>query len=78
MRILGPDRSCKIGIRLFSFCSAILILRIPLAFSSCVPCEKETRAMSIPFWTMLMILSTESLAGPIVQTILVRFTFMDR
>ena len=50
--------------------AAIRSIEMFFACSSCVPCEKLSRATSIPALNRRSIIRGERLAGPIVQTIL--------
>ena len=72
VRILGPCRSCRMQIVRFSLCAAFRIRWMRLACSGWVPWEKLMRATSIPRRMRSAIHSSESHAGPMVQTIFAR------
>ncbi|KYC62777.1 hypothetical protein B4099_2653 [Heyndrickxia coagulans] len=73
VRISGPFVSSRSPIVLFWFFAASRIFLIRARCSSWLPCEKFKRQTSIPFAINLSSISTLSLAGPIVHTILVFF-----
>ena len=76
IRTFGPERSCRIGILIPNSASAVLMFLMVSACSTCVSCENEIRAKSMPETTNDLINSTDLLAGPIVQTIFVRLLFI--
>lgn len=67
----GPERSASMAIGLFSFWDISRINLICSAFSSWVPCEKFSLAISMPALASSSIFSLVHEDGPIVQTILV-------
>src|SRR6266436_10343310 len=71
-RTLGPWRSCRIVTGRPHCASPARMARITSACSAWVPWEKFRRATSMPAVTSRSRASGELLAGPMVQTILVR------
>ena len=71
-RIFGPCKSCRIATGRPQRASPSRMRRTTSACSSCVPWEKLRRATSRPAATRRSSSSVLLLAGPIVQTILVR------
>ncbi len=72
MRILGPVRSSKMGTKASSFFATSRTLAIKRAWLSGLPCDALMRATFMPACTSDSIMEVDSLAGPSVQTILVR------
>ena len=72
MRSFGPWRSAISASGRPARAWASRMRRARSAWSSCEPCEKLRRAASIPESTSLSSISRDEVAGPIVQTILVR------
>ena len=72
VRIFGPCKSWRIQIVRPRSSAARRSLRIRAACSAWVPWEKFRRATSMPRRIRSRIISSESLAGPIVQTIFAR------
>ena len=72
VRIFGPCRSCRIDTGLATRRDTRRMVAITAAWSAWVPCEKFKRATFMPAAIRAAILSSELLAGPMVQTILVR------
>ena len=70
VRIFGPCRSCTTAIDFPRARAASRTMVRRRAWSSCVPCEKLSRATSIPASIRSPIALTSSVAGPNVQTIL--------
>ena len=68
MRIFGPQRSCSAATDLCSSSDACRSRARRSPCSSCVPCEKLKRATSIPASMRPRRPSSESHAGPSVQT----------
>src|SRR5213594_3685092 len=71
-RIFGPCRSCRMATGRPQRASASRMRRMTSACSACVPCEKLSRATSMPAAARRSSCSTVQDAGPIVQTIFVR------
>src|SRR5882724_443523 len=69
VRIFGPCRSARIAIGFWCLIDAARSVEMFFACSSCVPCEKLSRATSIPASSKRSIIRGERLAGPMVQTI---------
>src|SRR5712664_4031675 len=69
VRIFGPWRSARIAIGFWCLMAAARSIEMLFACSSCVPCEKLSRATSIPASSKRSIIRGERLAGPMVQTI---------
>src|SRR5208282_2241132 len=69
VRILGPWRSAKIAIGFSNAAAASRNIAKLCACSACVPCEKFSRATSMPASKSLWIMRGERVAGPMVQTI---------
>ena len=69
VRIFGPCRSARIAIGFWCLIDAARSVEMFFACSSCVPCEKLSRATSIPASSKRSIILGKRLAGPMVQTI---------
>src|SRR5690242_4540019 len=76
VRILGPCRSCRMAMGRSSRAAAARTRAMVMACSACVPWEKLMRATSIPARMSASMRSALALAGPRVQTILVRRAIM--
>src|SRR5918997_6100504 len=72
IRSFGPGRSCRIATERPARFAASRTSRTVSACSSAVPCEKFSRATSIPASTIRTRVSGSREAGPMVATILVR------
>src|SRR5512133_219046 len=74
VRILGPWRSWRSATARRWWRDAVRILAMTSAWSACVPCEKFSRATSIPTVRSFSSVSLSWQAGPMVATILARRT----
>src|SRR5689334_12475260 len=72
MRMRGPCKSPRMATGLFASAASRRMSWMVAACSSCVPCEKFTRATSMPLSISARNTSSERDAGPIVATILAR------
>src|SRR5208283_370065 len=70
VRILGPCRSTRMAMGFWKTAAASRNIAMLCACSACVPCEKFSRATSMPASRSLRIMWGERVAGPMVQTIL--------
>ena len=76
MRSFGPGRSCRIATARPARPAALRTRSATSACSSALPCEKFSRATSMPAATMRTRTSGSRDAGPMVATIFVRRTWL--
>ncbi len=71
VRYFGPGRSMRIATFIPSRWLILLTARMYLAWTSCVPCDRLSRATFIPLLTRRSMTEAVPVAGPMVHTILV-------